>query len=59
VLGCREKIVLATDSMTNETERMFAQVRQSLRAEHERMVNKVKDDIQSAKNKALTRMRQL
>jgi F0F1-type ATP synthase membrane subunit b/b' len=57
VVGCRENIVLATDSMTDETERMFAQVRQSLKAERERIVNKVKDDIQSAKNKALTRIR--
>ena len=44
------------DSMNETIEQMFALVRQSLKDERDKVVNTIKDDVKSSKQKALLRM---
>lgn len=53
-----EKIILASvDSMNEIMERMFSSVRQSLKDERDKIVNTIKEDLNSAKQKALAGMK--
>jgi len=52
------KIILASiDAMNEIMERMFSTVRQSLKDERDKIVNTIKEDLNSAKQKALSRMK--
>jgi hypothetical protein len=54
------KIILANaDSMNETIEQMFALVRQSLKDERDKVVNAIKEDVKSSRQKALLRMQQL
>ena len=52
-----EIILASVDSMNEIMERMFSTVRQSLKDERDRIVNTIKEDLNSAKQKALSRMK--
>jgi hypothetical protein len=45
------------DSVDETVERMFSLVRQSLKDEHDKTIDIIKENMNSAKQKALTRMR--
>ena len=55
--GAEEIILASVDSMNEIMERMFSSVRQSLKDERDKIVNTVKEDLNSAKQKALSRMK--
>jgi hypothetical protein len=55
--GAAEIILASVDSMNEIMERMFSTVRQSLKDERDRIVNTIKEDLNSAKQKALSRMK--
>ena len=44
------------DSMDETIERMFSLVRQSLKNERDKVIDTIKENVNSAKQKALTRM---
>ncbi|HJR47497.1 MAG TPA: hypothetical protein VJ799_05015 [Nitrososphaeraceae archaeon] len=44
------------DSMNEMIERMFSAVRQSMKDERDKIVNTIKADVNSSKQKALTKM---
>jgi hypothetical protein len=44
------------DSMNEMIERMFSAVRQSMKDERDKIVNTIKVDVNSSKQKALTKM---
>ena len=44
------------DSMNEMIERMFSAVRQSMKDERDKIVNIIKEDVNSSKQKALTKM---
>jgi hypothetical protein len=51
------QILLASvDSMNEIMEKMFSTVRQNLKDERDKIINTIKEDLNSAKQKALTRM---
>jgi hypothetical protein len=51
------KILLASVNSMNEImEKMFSTVRQNLKDERDKIINTIKEDLNSAKQKALTRM---
>ena len=52
----REIILANADSMNETIEQMFALVRQILKDERDKVVNTIKDDVKSSKQKALLRM---
>jgi hypothetical protein len=55
---CGGEIPLANiDSMNETIERMFSVVRQSLKDERDKTIDIIKENVNSAKQKALTRMR--
>jgi hypothetical protein len=45
------------DSMNEMIERMFSAVRQSMKDERDKIVNTIKADVNSSKQKALTKMK--
>jgi vacuolar-type H+-ATPase subunit H len=51
-----EILLASVDSMNEIMEKMFSTVRQNLKDERDRIINTIKDDLNSAKQKALTRM---
>ena len=55
--GAAEIILASIDSMNEIMERMFSTVRQSLKDERDKIVNTIKEDLNSAKQKALSRMK--
>jgi hypothetical protein len=55
--GAAEIILASVDSMNEIMERMFSTVRQSLKDERDKIVNTIKEDLNSAKQKALSRMK--
>jgi hypothetical protein len=55
--GAAEIILARVDSMNEIMERMFSTVRQSLKDERDKIVNTIKEDLNSAKQKALSRMK--
>jgi len=46
----------SVDSMNEIMEKMFSTVRQNLKDERDKIINTIKEDLNSAKQKALTRM---
>ena len=46
----------SADSMNEMIERMFSAVRQSMKDERDKIVNIIKADVNSSKQKALTKM---
>jgi hypothetical protein len=52
-----EIILASVDSMNEILERMFSTVRQNLKDERDRIINTIKEDLNSAKQKALARMK--
>ena len=52
-----DTILASVDSMNEIMERMFSTVRQSLKDERDKIVNTIKEDLNSAKQKALSRMK--
>jgi hypothetical protein len=52
-----EIILASADSMNEIMERMFSTVRQSLKDERDKIVNTIKEDLNSAKQKTLSRMK--
>jgi hypothetical protein len=52
----REIILANADSMNETIEQMFALVRQILKDERDKVVNAIKEDVKSSKQKALLRM---
>ena len=57
VTGAAEILLASVDSMNEIMEKMFSTVRQSLKDERDKIINTIKEDLNSAKQKALTRMR--
>jgi hypothetical protein len=55
--GAAEIILASVDSMNEIMERMFSTVRQSLKDERDKIINTIKEDLNSAKQKALARMK--
>ena len=55
--GAAEIILASVDPMNEIMERMFSTVRQSLKDERDKIVNTIKEDLDSAKQKALSRMK--
>jgi hypothetical protein len=55
--GATEIILASVDSMNEIMEGMFSTVRQSLKDERDKIVNTIKEDLDSAKQKALSRMK--
>jgi hypothetical protein len=55
--GAAEIILANVDSMNEILERLFSTVRQSLKDEREKIINTIKGDLNSAKQKALARMK--
>jgi hypothetical protein len=49
--------VASVDSMNEIMERIFSIVRQSLKEERDKVINTIKEDLNSAKQKALTGMK--
>ena len=57
VATCAAEILLASvDSMNETMEKMFSTVRQNLKDERDKIIDTIKEDLNSAKQKALTRM---
>jgi hypothetical protein len=54
--GAAEILLASIDSMNEIMEKMFSTVRQSLKDERDKIINTIKEDLNSAKQKALTRM---
>ena len=54
--GAAEILLASVDSMNEIMEKMFSTVRQSLKDERDKIINTIKEDLNSAKQKALTRM---
>jgi hypothetical protein len=52
-----EILVASVDSMNEIMERIFGTVRQSLKEERDKVINTIKEDLNSAKQKALMGMR--
>jgi hypothetical protein len=52
-----EILVASVDSMNEIMERIFSIVRQSLKEERDKVINTIKDDLNSAKQKAITGMK--
>jgi hypothetical protein len=52
-----EILVASVDSMNEIMERIFSIVRQSLKEERDKVINTIKEDLNSAKQKALTGMK--
>ena len=55
--GAAEIILASIDSMNEIMERMFSTVRQSLKDERDKIVNTIEEELSSAKQKALSRMK--
>jgi vacuolar-type H+-ATPase subunit H len=51
-----EILLASVDSMNEIMEKMFSTVRQNLKDERDKIINTIKEDLNSAKQKALTRM---
>ena len=51
-----EILLTSVDSMNEIMEKMFSTVRQNLKDERDKIINTIKEDLNSAKQKALTRM---
>ena len=54
--GAAEILLANVDSMNEIMEKMFSTVRQNLKDERDKIINTIKEDLNSAKQKALTRM---
>jgi hypothetical protein len=54
--GTAEILLASLDSMNEIMEKMFSTVRQNLKDERDKIINTIKEDLNSAKQKALTRM---
>ena len=54
--GAAETLLASVDSMNEIMEKMFSTVRQNLKDERDKIINTIKEDLSSAKQKALTRM---
>ena len=54
--GAAEILLASVDSMNETMEKMFSTVRQNLKDERDKIINTIKVDLNSAKQKALTRM---
>jgi vacuolar-type H+-ATPase subunit H len=54
--GAEEILLASVDSMNKIMEKMFSTVRQNLKDERDKIINTIKADLNSAKQKALTRM---
>lgn len=54
--GAAEILLASVDSMNEIMEKMFSTVRQNLKDERDKIINTIKEDLNSAKQKALTRM---
>ncbi|MGB7678270.1 MAG: hypothetical protein WBL49_05625 [Nitrososphaeraceae archaeon] len=54
--GAAEILLARVDSMNEIMEKMFSTVRQNLKDERDKIINTIKEDLNSAKQKALTRM---
>jgi hypothetical protein len=54
--GAAEILLAGVDAMNEIMEKMFSTVRQSLKDERDKIINTIKEDLNSAKQKALTRM---
>ena len=52
----KEILVANTDSMNEMIDRMFSVVIQNMKDEHDKIVNTIKADLDSSKQKALTKM---
>jgi hypothetical protein len=52
-----EILVASVDSMNEIMERIFSIVRQSLKEERDKVIKTIKEDLNSAKQKALTGMK--
>lgn len=52
----KEILVANTDSMNEMIDRMFSVVIQHMKDEHDKIVNTIKADVDSSKQKALTKM---
>lgn len=52
----KEILVANTDSMNEMIDRMFSVVIQNMKDEHDKIVNTIKADVDSSKQKALTKM---
>ena len=52
----KEILVANTDSMNEMIDRMFSVVTQNMKDEHDKIVNTIKADVDSSKQKALTKM---
>jgi hypothetical protein len=52
----QEILVANTDSMNEMIDRMFSAVIQNMKNEHDKIVNTIKADVDSSKQKALTKM---
>ena len=55
--GAAVIILASVDSMNEIMERMFSTVRQSLKDERDKIVNTIKEDLNSEKQRALSRMK--
>jgi hypothetical protein len=55
--GAAEILLASVDFMNEIMERMFSTVRQSLKDERDRIINTIKEDLNSAKQKAFMRMK--
>ena len=54
--GAAEILLASVDYMNETMEKMFSTVRQNLKDERDKIINTIKEDLNSAKQKALTRM---
>jgi hypothetical protein len=54
--GAAEILLASVDSMNEIMEKMFSTVRHNLKDERDKIINTIKEDLNSAKQKALTRM---
>lgn len=52
----KEILVANTDSMNEMIDKMFSVVIQNMKDEHDKIVNTIKADVDSSKQKALTKM---
>jgi hypothetical protein len=55
--GAAEIKLASIDSMNEILEMMFSTARQSLKDERDKIINTIKEDLNSAKQKALARMK--
>jgi hypothetical protein len=54
--GAAEILLASVDFMNETMEKMFSTVRQNLKDERDKIINTIKEDLNSAKQKALRRM---